>query len=413
MAKKPNTPADNPSHTPADNPADNPTETMTTTADPPVPPPAPLPAAEPSALATTQGAALAPAEGDGDKFDPLSESAVADLVKVFPTEEKYLRQIFVPVRDEVLDEALAGLSDAQQQAFAEAMARMNPVRAGDHRRQASSFKLYDLRIYQGTGNDESKPKLAPPGSIYSTDGRILAAGDPDQAALLRVPEKFAGYVISIYEGNTFWPPREDQGGQMPEGVEDTGGAPICRSLDGEKGNRYGSCAACTYRPFIDKKPNRGACTSSMFLIVVPTDFSGVYRFGLSGMSNKAGRAMKKKMDAGWRSIWEHPFLFGTKKEIGKDDPNKRWFSVDPSAQPGQPSDGEKAVLALLCRRYETEVYWPERRRIYLSAAQSIPEKPHGEANLTSLMALAKGAVAAPAAPATAAKAPTDKSRNNL
>jgi hypothetical protein len=105
------------------------------------------------------------------------------LLRVFPAEERSLRQIFKPVLDSDIDEALANLSEAQRENFTQAMLRMNPVKPGDHRRKASSFKVFDLRVYHGTGNDESRPKLAPVGSIYTTDGRIMAAGDPDQAAL--------------------------------------------------------------------------------------------------------------------------------------------------------------------------------------------------------------------------------------
>jgi hypothetical protein len=335
------------------------------------------------------------------------------LLRVFPAEERSLRQIFKPVLDSDIDEALANLSEAQRENFTQAMLRMNPVKPGDHRRKASSFKVFDLRVYHGTGNDESRPKLAPVGSIYTTDGRIMAAGDPDQAALLKVPVSMECYVITFFEGNTFWPPREDSGVARPEGTEEIGGAPICRSVDTEVGNRYGSCGACAYRPFINNKPNRDACSSQLTAIVVPRDFSGIYRLNFSGTNGKPGRMMRKKTDAGWTLLWQHPFAIGTKKEVAKDDPNKRWFVMEPSALTSvRPTPAEEAFLLLLCRRYDTEVFWPERYHIHYEAAKAPPAAPSGEANLAGL--LSKGAApGASAQPTGAAPAPTDKSKNNL
>ena len=185
----------------------------------------------------------------------------------------------------------------------------------------------------------------------------------------------------------------------PEG-ESRGNAPLCRSVDGEKGDVNGSCDACPVRPFVNgNKPGDDECRTEVVIYVVPVDFSGIYRFVFNGTNAKAGRDIIKKYSA-WRENWDHPFSFKTKKEVSKTDKDKRWFlaEADPQRSVG-PTAEERAFLRLITRKIDTEMYWPERRHIHLLAAK-VKDKPvviGTKANLSGLLASSQaGAGAIPA-----------------
>lgn len=369
------------------------------------PGPAPEGAPSPVALATTQAAGLAkaPAETLDTPFDPYGEDAVARLVKIFPDEARYLKQVFRPVTDEELAEVLQDLDPKYAQNFGEALERMNPIKVGDHGRKRSGFQMFEARIYHGTGDDTSRPKLTPTGGIYSTDGKILAACDRDSASTLKVPERFEAYVISGYEVNTFWPPRggdDDAKGKGDKGEEENKSkAPICRSIDQVMGDKYGACAACPERPFKDNQVNKNACRNEVHIYFVPRDFSGIYRMVFSGTNTKPGRAIRKSYSTGWRQLWDHPFAITTKKEVDPKDSSRRWFLAQSDVMRGDaPTAVEAKFLNMLARKIDTEYYWVEKRRIHLKVLTAGAEKPSGEADLGALMGGSGDAPAAPGAP---------------
>lgn len=290
------------------------------------------------------------------EFDPQGPHAAKILLNLFPNEARALGS-FRPVGDEELARMILGLPDALRQNLQDALDRMNPDMLGMHGMAKKGLRLFDVRIYHGTG--KTAPKGTPPGGIFTTDGRIVATNDADMAAALKVPERFRAYVIANFKGRTLWPANED----------DDDGAnkvrmPICTSYDQEKGDRYGLCAACPHRPFISEH-EKGDCRNEMTFFLVPEDFSGILRWQFSKSGMETARAILKEMGKGWRAQWEKPFLFTTREEAGPKD--SRYFVAVPSPvnQPTPPAIA--AALRVLARKIDTEVYWPALRAVHLRA----------------------------------------------
>lgn len=326
-------------------------------------------------------------------FDPLAPGAFVALKSLFKDrdDQRYLEKLD-PVMPEELGEALAALRPELRQNFIDALDRMNPTKIGGHARRRTSLSstLFDIRVYHGTGNDEMRPKFCAPGGLYSTDGRYLATGDKDLADLHKVPETFRCYLIGNYEVNTYWGPKVTD-----EEAASTTRAPVCKSIDRIKGETYGLCDACPERPWKDNKPNPDACRSELTLIVVPADFSGVYRLNCTGTNQKPAKAMVKKT-VPWKQYWDKPFEIGTEATVGKKDEKQRWFLIKPTVLNIETSPEEKAFLRVIARKLDTEYYWPERRRIWLAAAN--PKEP--ENKVTDLSGLrAKAGVGGPASSA--------------
>jgi hypothetical protein len=203
-------------------------------------------------------------------------------------------------------------------------------------------------------------------------------------------------VIFDRKGNTYWPPRDDD--KKDDGGESRSNAPLCRSVDAEKGDVFGACDACPNRPFVNgSKPGDDECRGEIVLYVVPADFSGIYRFVFTGTNTKAGRSIVNKF-AAWGEKWDHPFAFKTRKEVDKNDSKRRWFVVEAEPQRSVvPTPEERAFLLLLARKIDTEVFWTERRRIHLAASKAKPVTPPQKANLAGLLASSQAAT--PALPA--------------
>lgn len=358
---------------------------------------APAEPAAPVALATVQEAGLDKPKGEtlDTPFSPTDPDACDRLVALFPDDERYLRQVYKPVLDEEIREVLKDLDPAKAKNFALALERMNPIKPGDHGKKRQGLQMFEARIYHGTGDDSSRPKMTPTGGIYGTDGTILAACDRDSAEALsrgdvRVPERFEGFVIAGYEVNTFWPPRGEDGdakdAKASDGDEPKSKAPICRSIDQIMGDKFGACAACPERPFKDNRPNKNACRNEVHLYFVPRDFSGIYRMVLSGTNTKPGRAIRKAYSAGWRYLWDYAFAISTEKETDPKDASRRWFLVTHDVmRSAAPTEAEAKFLSLICRKIDTEYYWLEKRRIHLKILTGGAEKPSGEADFGALM----------------------------
>ena len=402
MAKKNpenTTPAAEPA-TASETPATTPAEGLGAVTAPTEPPP---PAEPPSGLVVAPVGTLAsgsapdyPAELDTQPtFDPHGPHARKMLLKMFPADARYLRKGYNPVTEEEFDTAVDTLPPDLRANLRDALERMEAVRPGVHTARQIEFRIFDVKINQGTGSDPTRPPETPMGGYYATDMRVLAACNKQTAKTLNVPEFFAGYVILAVEGNTLWPPRSDD----DDGKG--GGAPLCKSLDRHMGTKFGLCDACEHRPFKSDEMDPDGCRSDITLFVVPKDFSGILRWNFQKTNFKPGREIKDAVSRSWPAPWTRALLFGTKEE--KDDAGKRrWFTttkeVDDTATPKAIAD----VLRVLSRKIESEIYYPERRLTHLLGRRASAEsttKP-AKANVGGLMALA-GADAPSAPPAGA------------
>ena len=328
-----------------------------------VPPGAPPPIVAAPA-ATLAGPRDYPEELDTSlAFDPQGPHAKAVLLRMFPGAARQIRG-YRPVAETELTQLTLDLPEKLSANLTEALERMSPDHVGLHVVRATEIKLFDLRVFHGTGDDPARPKATPPGGIYSTDNRLHAVCDGDLAVTYKMPETLRAYVIAYIEGRTLWPPRDDN--NNPEGGAKSR-APLCTSMDREKGDQFGLCDACPHRPF-QGEHERGDCTNEVTLFVVPEDFSGIYRWSLSKTGLEMGKAIRKATSAGWRSLWERPFVFNTRKEVSKDNPSTRWYV--PVATPvGTPTPSEISdALRVLARKIDTEIYWPARRLVHVRAA---------------------------------------------
>lgn len=371
-------------------------------------PAAAAPATTPPAGAPETAAAAAPeAPTAAAPSSELATTAAPDVpvhalteryTKSLPQMAAYLEQVAPPKPGEIQG-ALAALPDAKRAAFAAALARMNPVKAGQHTTR-QEFRLPEMRMFHGTGTDEMRPADCPQGGIYTTDGRVLAAPKAALENLKHNPKHAKlgttvfGYVIGVHEAHTFWPPRS---GNLPEGVEVRANVPICRSLDRKRGDYFGACDACTYRPFKDGKANsKDACRNEDHVYFVLADFSGVYRFVIHGKSIKPGSAAIKKKTRPWSAYYEHAFELEAKEETRGTE---RWFeltaSVASASDAPDPGEAEAALLNALVRQVDYEIYFPQLHTIYTTE----PKVSANAGTVSDMDALVKNAGgAAPAGP---------------
>ena len=360
-------------------------------------------------------------------FDVFAPHAFKDLAKLFPLDAQYLRKL-KPVDDESLEALVARLPEGLRENFEGALEKLHPTKIGDHRQRRSSLQTYDVRLYHGTGDDPMRPMLVTEGGIYGSDGAYLAAANAELAKMHNAPEFLDAYVLAGYDVNTLWPPREkEKEAALQFGIggpedETKANAPICKSIDREWGDTYGSCATCTLRPFrgqgkgkeaaVDEEATYG-CRSEVQLWVVTRDLSSIYRFVFSGTNAKNGRAIMKATQP-WNSLHKHFFRMTTEKEVSKTDKKQRWYVVKAIARTAKdemPSPEVAAVLAAMARQIDTGYYWPERRRIHLSEPKAIGGNTGTDGS--DLLALSEGDGGS--APAPKALPPTSGAQrpNNL
>jgi hypothetical protein len=287
-----------------------------------------------------------------------------------PEWQQYLEQVAPPTQGEI-DRALSALPDDKRKAFLAALARMNPVKLGQHTSRRE-FSLPDIRVYHGTGNDEMRPGDCPTGGIYGTDGRLLAAPKAALANLKHNPKHaklgttVPGFVIGMHEAGTFWPPRS---GNLPAGIEVRANLPICRTLDRKRGDYFGSCDACAYRPFKDGKPNKDACRNEDHAYFVLADFSGVYRIVFSSTSIKPGSAAIKKKSRPWEAYFSHPFELESRE---RTEGSNRWFELaaEVAADLTDPTGEELTLLNALTRQVDYEIFFPRLHAMYTTAPKA-------------------------------------------
>jgi len=346
---------------------------------------------------------------------PSELVSASALVKKYqaalPPHAQYLSQVSPPTADELTD-AIAALPAANKAAMIDAFARMNPVKIGQHTAKRD-FTLPDIRVFHGTGPDEQRPADCPTGGIYSNDGRVLAA--PKEAlANLRFNPKYkdlkevlSGYVIGVHEAATFWPPRN---GPPPEGVVIRNGSPICRSIDRERGDYFGSCKACAYVAFKDGKLNRDACSNEDHVYVVLADFSGVYRIVFKGTSMKPGSRAIKTKSKSWPAYYAHAFDLDARPET---QGTNRWFELNANVSSApDPTPEQTEVLNILARQIDFQIYYPALYRTYTTEPK-MSQTQGTTADMDDLLKKVGGAGGAAAPGAGPAAAATQAAKKDV
>lgn len=313
---------------------------------------------------------------------PAEKTWIDDL----PKPVRIALESSAPVEEGEMAALVEQLSDDKRSSFEEFVAKMNPVKAGIVVADAK-FRIPNIRLYHGVGDDASRPKLAPVGSIYTSDGKIVAVWDADQAGLLKVGQTFKAAVVGLQETRSWWKPR-DKSYVLPPDVDPNSNAPICRSLDRKRGDRYGSCSACPHRPYANGKYDGNGCHDEVQIYLVPADFSGIYQMTLKGASIKNAvqpfrRALQTMVDP-----WDRWFAFGIAEEKNNSG---RWFSLTASQVPGATgvvAENEKHVLGVISRQVMNEVYRPALQNIYERSA--VPAAVEASADMAAVIAAATG-----------------------
>lgn len=303
-----------------------------------------------------------------------------------------------PIEEGEMEALRANLPDAQRAAFEGFAARMNPVKEGVLVSN-SRFQVPSLRMYHGVGDDPGKPALAPVGSIWSGDGRIVCVWDKGQAKLLNVGQTFDAAVVGLQEARTWWPPR-DKSIPLPEGVDPASKGPICKSLDRKRGERYGNCGACPHRPYANGKYNANGCHDEIVFYLVMRDFTGIYQITLKGASIKNAVAPFRRSLTSMIKPWDKWFTFGLAEE---KNTSGRWFSLTavPASDGPAVQESEHALLGAISRQILMEIYKPALQAAYERTAIAAPAE--ASADMAALLAAAGG---------SSGPAP-DYSKNNL
>ncbi len=297
-----------------------------------------------------------------------------------------------------LTSALAGLSDRERRGFEEWMRKMNPRKIGFHG-ATSAFRVPDLRIYQGSGTDNTRPATTPKGGTYDSDGNMVTA--PGQAAMmLGIPERFTGIVIGRHATRQMWPPKDEQGNLKPipsikEQVNPN--RPLCRSMDQEFGTRWGDCSQCYYKPFGTGQYRKDECKDEYSFYVVRYDldegskvlpFSTIYRIPMASTSVKTGAGPINQRTQSWPQLWTQMFVFET---VLQSKGNAAWYawktSVAVTAQNPQgvpTSPGAQRLLELLARKIDAAIYYPGLAGVYAEYANGT-ELPENAADMGAIM----------------------------
>lgn len=327
------------------------------------------------------------------------EVASASWVESVPKPIRALFNIMPAVEPDELTAMVEQLPDHLRANFEALVEGMNPVREGIVSTN-TQFKIPEMRLYHGVGDDPARPPAAPVGSIYTSDGKILAAWDKQQAKSLKIDQVFTGAAVFLQETRAWWKPR-DKSYVLPPDVDPTSNAPICRSLDRAMGDRYGACPACPHRPYAKGSYDPNGCVNDARLYVVLKDFSAIYAMTLKGASLKKGVLPIQRINGKPWDLW---FDFGLSEERNNQG---RWFSLTSTPHTtdnhpqGEPSSAaERGVLRALARTILHEQYKPALEAQYTRRA-------------TVSVATDAGADMAAIEAAARASGAQDYSKNNL
>lgn len=216
--------------------------------------------------------------------------------------------------------------------------RMSPDKPGSHLSN-DGFQPTTVKLYQGIGKDETRPAKLLPGAFYSTTSRDLS-------------EKMVVAVLGFFDGRTLWPPKD-------AGTN----APVCYSLDGLAGSKYGACETC---PSKKLAYTQGGCTPQFTFWFIDQAMTGVYELTFSKTSYKAGQGLARMLRDSARPWNRWVELSSNAREEG----DKRWFVIKAGLlQDKNPANVDvspdlRAVFALLNRALDVGTYYPRLSRQY-------------------------------------------------
>lgn len=339
-------------------------ETTTTTKKDETPVAVPSEIVPAAPVAPTALATVPATQNDGE--------SLVHLIPALPHLKERLTKLKRPSA-EMLEEAISGLDEIKRDNFRNLLEQLNQEKEGMHV-SGKGLRLPDMRIYQGTGEDANRPETTPVGSIYGTDGTVLSV--PSAFVAQWKASGVGGAVrvalLSLVEARTFWPPRNNDDFKI-EGLEIKKNVPICKSLDRKRGNQFGDCSACGYRPFKDGNFNPEGCKDDIHAFFITSDFKHLYRFVITSTSLKAGGLPIKKKSQNWPKPWSYFFDLSTKSESKE---TKRWFTLSPSVavnddapQGLSPTIAEQKLMALLCRQIDADLFYPQLAEIYTAESR--------------------------------------------
>ena len=313
------------------------------------------------------GTELAPAPAVSAEIVEAHPDSLAEFIPVLPHKKDKLLKLR-KVRREEFDGALIALPDSVQGNFRDLMERMNPDRETRETGEPK-FRPATLRLYQGVGEKPKNPKL-PKGGAEDGAGNIVLVPEAFKDDFEGVPQKLIVSAIFIANGRAFWPPRGPDGQpQIPAGLDIKGNQMICGSSDRIMGTRYGKCDACPYRPDFGKKEK--GCKDHVDLFVVKPDLSAIYQITIGATSFRTCTGVIETKANGWKKDYAGQFAL---KPLLVEKPGQSYYiweaaPVTSRQEPnGVMNSAElQAVMGLLARQIQTEVYYPRLASNYARA----------------------------------------------
>lgn len=290
----------------------------------------------------TEGApstALVPANQNTAVITPADSNVARNKALADRLPPQYREDVLFMIRPtpEQFFDIVTKMPGDSQGAMMELIKKTRPKKQGAHTSN-EGFSPTQLRVNQGTGNDQAKPPKHPPGNFYSADSRDMN-------------DEIECVVLGFYEGRTMWPPRD-------AGDSSGGKAPLCYSFDRKMGSRYGECASC---PNASKKYTDGGCTREVTAWVMDRAMTGIYEVKFSKSSIGGGEAMMRVMKTA-KFLWER--WFTVKNEV-RTEGDRRWYvtTAKPYSDPKNPNATftDAALHPLfenLSRLMDADVYFP-------------------------------------------------------
>ncbi len=331
--------------------------------------------------------------------EPEAANVAPDWQADLPKPIRQLFEVMSAPEEGELDAMIVSLPEQDQEAFNGMIDNLNPVREGFVSARAD-FKIPLAKLYHGVGDDPARPATAPVGSVYTSDGLVLAAFNEAQARSLKIGKTFKAAILQVLQTRQLRAANDRS--NVPPDMNPNSKAPICYSLDRVRGSRYGNCAACPHRPYANGKWAADSCTDEVRIYFVLHGFKGIYAITVKGQSlKKAVEPIRRQKGKPW-DVW---FDLGVAEE--RNDKG-RWFSLtatphvtDDAPQGAPTTAAERGVLRTLARLVLHEAYAPELRGIYERGAKALPVL-NAPADMNALLAAASSAGMAP-----------DYSKNNL